>query len=214
MQAVKKGMMKEAMKNAGYVDYVVNNVPFGNGTNTGLALLAQIPTGSGIKQRVGARIKWKSIQIRGVVYGGSSTASGDRVSIQFIYDRKPGAGIATYGEIYATTPTADSLVNDNNRDRFLVLKRIDTILTGDSTNATGEGFKMVDEYFKLKGLEAEYSGAQYAAGPPIVGDGGFGDIRTGAIYIVLAGHRTNDISGVVPAKFAGTVRTRFADIQN
>lgn len=212
MQAVKKGMLKEAMKNAGYVDFISNAGKFCSGNATPIALLATVPTGSGIQQRVGARIKWKSIQIRGVIGGGTSTANSDRVCILFVYDRKPSAALPGLGEILSTTPSADSLVNDNNRDRFLTLKRIDVKLTGDASNVNGEGFKVVEDYFKLKGLEAEYSGAQLG-NPPVlgVGDGGFGDIRTGAIYVLLCGHRTNTPADA--PSFWGTIRTRFADIQ-
>jgi len=208
-QAVKKAALKEAMKNAGYVDYQLNT-PIGNGAGAFLELGPVIRTGSGIQNRIGAKIKWKSIQIRGHVYGNRPTELQEHVSLMFIYDRKPAGAPPAVGSILTGT-TSEALINDDNRDRFLVLRRLDYKLQGAPNNANGMGYAIIDEYFKLKGLEAEYTGAQYSAGPPAVGDGQIGDFRTGAIYILAVSDEVAD--GATRAVVTGTVRFRFADVQ-
>lgn len=229
VQALKKAQMKEAMKNAGYVDdQISGDGTAGSGSGSkwcyflaggGVRQIALVTQGPGLSQRIGAKIRWKSIQFRGMVTpplpgSGANASKLQQATILFIYDRKPKDAVPGVGEILNQDPSgvisSDSLLNDSYRDRFVVLRRLDYKAWVDVNNADVNAMQIpVDEYFKLKSLPAEYNGQSAT--------GGLGDIRTGAIYLLVVGTGADlSATNTTPEKnfqlTRCTIRTRFADV--
>jgi len=210
MASVQRAETALAMKNAGYVDTNWTNVAFLNAN--GSAVVQQIgivSMGAAITQRVGAKIKWKSVQIRGKIFPNSTASQPALGSLLIVYDRYPkGDAVPTPSQILASASSL-ALLQDSNRTRFVIVRRLDFVC-GPATGAAGEpsvadSIHFVDEYIKLRGLSATYIGSD--AG---VGSGGMGDIRTGALYALPIGD-TDGANGHVTATL--NMRVRFADIQ-
>ena len=197
-----------AMKNAGYIDTNWTSVAFLN--SNGAAVVQQIgivAMGAAITQRVGAKIKWKSVQIRGKIYPNAGSTTTSLGSLLIVYDRYPkGDAVPTPSQILASASSL-SLLQDSNRTRFVIVRRLDFVCG--PANGSGPQVEnsvyFVDEYIKLRGLSATYIGSD--AG---VGSGGMGDIRTGALYALPIGD-SDGSTGHVTADL--NMRVRFADIQ-
>lgn len=199
-KAVVRAETKLAMKNAGYVDQVLG--PTTIGTGVPLVLVGTVPMGSGNTQRVGNKIKWKSVQIRGTVFTGASNTGPVKSSMMLIYDRFPPDSVPSITTVLVTD-NCNSMLNDENRNRFVILRRWDWIGASSQQNMPNAGYYNVDEYVKLKGLPCDYKGGS-------TGSGGFGDIRVGALYLAFTGD-----ANVVPLhqpSITGNIRVRFADI--
>lgn len=229
LNQLKKAQLKEAMKQAGFVDTQVS----GDGTTGAgsaskwayfiqggkINQIALVTQGAGLSQRVGAKIRWKSIQVRGMILppqpgSGNNANKPLQATMLFVYDRKPKDAVPQVGEILANEPSgyigSNSLLNDSYRDRFVILRRLDFKASQDASNAdTNQTIIPVDEYFKLKSLPAEYNGQ--------TATGALGDIRTGAIYLLLVGTGTDLSAGDTAPQnnfqlIRCTIRTRFADV--
>jgi len=208
MAEMKKEIEREAMKRAGFVDYDVN-LHMDNSNSTDL--VAVVPIGGSINSRVGANIKWKSVQVRGIVTVGATPNA--TCCLMLVYDRKPRGAQPLASDILMTSSPV-ALLNDANRMRFIVLKRWDFNLGGTVAGASaayGPSVFMIDEYVKLKGLKAVFNGALDVVGPPILGNGQIGDYTEGAIHLLtLSTVPFNDTNSPT---FLGHIRTRFADVQ-
>jgi len=204
LSSVQRAETAIAMKNAGYVDNT-----FSDQFNT-VAIVKQIgivAQGTTISQRVGAKIKWKSIQVRGTVAPQSTQTKPELATLLFIYDRFPGTAVPTAAEI-VLGPSSTGMLNDGNRQRFVILRRLDFVVGPyNPVTATGGAVSnsvyFVDEYIKLRGLMATYIGA--------TGSGALGDIRTGALYCVSLG--TVESETDCPYTIDMNMRVRFADLQ-
>lgn len=186
-----------ASKDTGYVDLAAAN--YNCDTTGSIALIATIAQGASVNQRVGKKIVLKSLQCRGHIRAGT-TGTFSEAAILIVYDRRPQGSLPAITDIL-NTANSRSFNNDANSGRFQILKRIDTVLTGNSvTPATGNEIKNCDFYLDLKKRPVEFMAA---------GTGAIGDISEGALYVVSVG---TDVAGTT-APFAPLgFRTRFIDV--
>lgn len=220
---VKRVMTKQAMKEAGFVDVRLSQYAFIStyaGAEQGLNYIPLVGKGDSINERIGAKIKAKSVQIRGTIVAGTVDNAVDNIAMMLVLDRDPtGTHPAVSDILSGTEPGA--YLNDQNRMRFAILRRWDYQLscTGTTpslaTNAPNQIF--VDEYYKFKGVEITYSGAASA------GTGGIGDIKKNALYLMCIGTRGTTLT-TSPVFLKGcdedrtvvtnaaVLRFRFADI--
>lgn len=204
MATVQRAETALAMKNAGYVDNT-----FSDQFNT-LAVVKHIgivAQGTTISQRVGGKIKWKSIQVRGQIAPQSTQSAPALATLLFIYDRFPGGDVPSAADIVLGA-SSTGMLNDGNRQRFVILRRMDFVVGpytpgAASGGAVSDSVHFVDEYIKLRGLTATYIGA--------TGTGALGDIRTGALYCLSIGSASTDADS--PFTLNMNMRVRFADIQ-
>lgn len=220
---VKRVLTREAMKAAGYVDRRLDHYWFlstWSAPGEGLNYIPLVAKGDSIQERVGAKIKAKSLQIRGTIVAGTIANSIDNISMMLVLDRDPTGTHPSVTDILNGTEPGYYL-NDANRMRFAILRRWDYQLgcTGatpsSATDAPNQVF--VDEYYKFKGVEITYSGASSA------GTGGVGDIKKNAIYLMCIGTRGGDLTTSAVflrgcdddrtvATNAAVLRFRFADV--
>lgn len=210
MNLVRKSETRMAMKNAGWVDESTvqpGDFPLGNVPNLIPGYIKQIGlvgVGATINQRIGGKAKWKSIQVRGTVNAGSSQGNPELATILFVYDRRPTPALPGIADIIADN--AVGFLNDANRNRFVILRRMDFQFAPAQQNQVNAGYHFIDEYIKLKGLPAEYAGVA-------AGTGALGDITVGALYLVIQGSVNS--SGTLATHGATNLkwRIRFADVQ-
>lgn len=184
-------------KETGFVDLV--NASYAADTTGTLTLIATVAQGASVNQRIGKKITWKSMFIRGSCFAGSATTT---VSTAFliVYDRRPTGGNPNITDILVSA-NANSFNNDTNSGRFQILLRNDYQHTGNiTTPATGKEAFDISEFIKLRGRKGVFKAA---------GTGAIGDIEEGAIYLVTVG----DIAaGTGAGTFQLGFRTRFVDV--
>jgi len=196
--AVKKATYNLAKKNAGYVDLAIADYEADLSTNT-VTLIATIAPGASVNQRIGKKIQYKGLQIRGHVRAKGTTTHTD-ATLLIVYDRDPGAAPPAVSDIL-TAHSSNAFLNDANSDRFRVVRRMDFALSGNvTTPQTGNEIHQVEEYVDLKGLRAQYKA---------VGTGAIGDIAEGALWSVVVGNTAN---GTANSIVAVGFRTRFIDV--
>jgi len=186
-----------ASKETGYVDLA--NAAYAADTTGTLTLIATIAQGAAVTQRVGKKIVFKSIQIRGNAANGSTATLND-VALIIVYDRRPTGSLPTIGEVLVSA-SSNAFNLDANSGRFKILRRYDCCLSGNSaTPATGNEIKDMTDYITLKDLPCVFKAA---------GTGAIGDIEQGALYAITVG---NVGAGTAAAAFNVGYRTRFVDI--
>lgn len=186
-----------ASKETGFVDLAA--ATYVCDTTGSITLLATIAQGASVNQRVGKKIMLKSIQIRGGI-SVNTTATTNDTSILIVYDRRPTGALPAITDVLVAAD-ANAFNNDANSGRFKIVRRIDTVLTGNSTTpTTGLESVNVTEYIPLKGLPCNFKAA---------GTGAIGDIEEGALYLITVGSRA---AGTTAAAFSAGFRTRFVDI--
>jgi len=198
--AVKKATMNMAKKNAGFVDQAA--AAYDMNLTGSVTHIAIVPQGASVNQRIGKRITWKGMQIRGFVQAKAATTIA-KGTILIIYDRDPSGSppaLPAVGDILASA-SANAFLNDANSDRFRVLRRIDVSVTGNSaTPATGREGQVIEEYVDLKGLKSVFKA---------VASGAIGDISDGALYLCVVG---NIAAGTTDITATLSFRTRFIDV--
>lgn len=199
-KAVARAETRLAMKQAGYVDM---NFAAGSVAIPGFVTqIGIVPIGAGSTQRVGAKIKWKSVQLRGAFTAGTAADKVHKATLLIVYDRFPGDAKPSVTDILAAD-TSSGLLNDENRMRFVVVRRIDYMFAPTQQNMPNNGYYDIDEYIKLKGLPCDYKGGA-------TGTGGMGDVRVGALYLVTVGDSVGDMT--VNPTLSLNCRVRFADV--
>lgn len=168
-------------------------------TNSGIFVLNLIEQGSGSWNRVGKKVRMKSVRINGVAkYRYSATATalnliGNTLRCIVVYDKNPNSGsIPTFDTIFGATSqdgtetcsTMDNLRYDNT-GRFRVLRdwKISaeptatpyTTGTGGDDNSCETSYYF-DEFIDLKGKPTVYSGQS----DPLT----IADISSGALYFI------------------------------
>lgn len=199
--AVKKATYNLAKKNAGFVDLATADYPADTSTAS-IGLIATIAQGASVNQRIGKKITYKGMQIRGHVRSNAATTHAD-CALLIIYDRDPSGSPPALPAItdILTSHSSNAFLNDANSDRFRVLRRLDFALSGNVTApATGNEIHQIEEYVDLKGLKAQFKA---------VGTGAIGDIADGALYYVVVG---NQAAGTAAATVGVGFRTRFIDV--
>lgn len=180
---------------SGYVDVAVANYAFD--TTGSITLLNTVAQGTAVTQRVGKKIKMKSLQCRGLM-SNNSAATWNDVAFMIVLDRRPRGALPAITDIL-TSVSARAMNNDNYSGRFQILKRSDEMLIGNATALTESTAKSVDFYMDLK-AQTVYEAA---------GTGAIADIEQGALYLVTVG---NAAAGTGAAQLTCSFRLRFTDI--
>jgi len=192
-------------------------------TNADAIVLNLVQQGSGSWNRVGRKIRMKSLRLRGVAgyrfeeqaVSGNIDASTMRMVV--VYDHQPnGATIPTFDTVFgltdqtgAETSSVNAPVRYDNMSRFKVLKdktfqaKPGVISTFGGTNDAVENQYPFDEYMDLKGLETVFSGQ---SNPMTIAD-----LGTGALYVYF--RATNSSADVTDWRVIGTpfARLRYFD---
>lgn len=187
--------IRRSIAESNYVDLA--NAAYAMDTTGTLTLLATIPQGTSVSQRVGKKVLLKSLQCRSFVTNGSA-ATVNNVAMLIVYDRRPTGSLPAITDVLALA-TVNSMNNDVNTGRFQILKREDFVLVGNSTTpATGMEMKTVDFYLPLN-KPCVFKAA---------GTGAIADIDEGALYLITLG---SSAAGTAAATLNATFRTRYHD---
>lgn len=185
-------------RDANYVDLASATYQFD--TTGSITLIATVASGAGVTQRIGKKIAWKSVQLRGHLQN-KNTATIHDAALLLVYDREPGAALPAITDILDTV-SCRSFNKDDNSYRFRILRRWDFCLTGNNaTPATGNEAITLDEFVDLKGLPGQFKSA---------GTGAIGDIQLGALYAVTVG--MNAAGGTCSEGSIG-YRVRYIDVE-
>ena len=158
-------------------------------------LLNGSQTGAGFWNRIGSKIRMKSIQMKGSIVQALTSVEG-YLRMVVVYDKQANGAFPTLSTVFETrdnagaqTNTVYSMMKTESRDRFEILKDETwrspsaTYTAGVQTN--GPSFPGVDNEFefncfvKLKNRKATYNAST----------GAIGDITTGSlfVYFIAAG---------------------------
>lgn len=184
---------------ANYVDLAAG--AYNMDTTGSIVLLATVPQGAGYSQRIGKKIRWKSVELRGSCMSNSTTtiALGTLV---IVYDRRPTGVLPAITDILVSA-NSKSFNNATNEGRFKVCFRRNYVFVGNDTTAgqhTDKTQHEIYEYIKLRGLRAVFKAAA---------TGAIGDIEQGALYVFTVGDTAAGNNAAV-ANFG--CRIRFYDI--
>lgn len=179
--------------------------------------------GASFYQRIGRRIRMKSLEIRGEITPNNTNAAAvpqQFARIMVLYDRQTNGALPALADILtgfnaagATTSTVWDGLNMNNRDRFTVLRDRKLILNGlginGATPANITGLSpdpnvdntsyVFREFIKLKGLETHFKASA----------GGVGDIATGSIVLLTVS--SADANAAPAWQLAYGARLKFYD---
>ncbi len=185
-------------KESGFVDLALTTLAL-NTTGT-IILIATVPQGASTNERIGKKIMWKSMQIRGTVSADTATLTA-RGAWMVVYDNRPDGSLPAVTDVLVTA-NSDSFTNDANSGRFRILKRMDYAMNGNSATAaqnTSSTIFSVNEFLSLRSAKAEFMAA---------GTGAIGDISVGALYLIGVG---NQAAGTGDGNAFVGVRTRYVD---
>jgi len=188
----RNGNMKQE---SGYVDLPTQTA--GLTTAGSISLIATVAQGAAVTQRIGKKIRWESIQFRGLLNAASATTF-CKGSLIVVYDKRPTGVLPAVTDVLVTADS-NSMNNDNNSGRFQILRRIDWAFAGlGGTPTTGLEVHLLDEFIRVR-----RPGIFKAAAT-----GGIGDIEEGALYAIWVGSATGTASATVNYG----VRVRFMDV--
>lgn len=186
-----------ASKETGYVDLALAS--YDCDTTGSIVLLATVAQGASVNQRVGKKIMWKSLQCRGTI-NNRTTAIANDVAFLIVYDKRPTGVLPTITDVLVSA-NSSSFNNDANSGRFMILKRVDQVLIGNTTTpATGQEEKDCSFFLDLKAKAGIFKAA---------GTGAINDIEEGALYLITVGDNAPG-NGAAYATLA--FRTRFLDV--
>jgi len=170
-------------------------------TTGSVTLLNAVPAGASVNQRVGKKIRLKSLACRGWVYNNIEATAND-VAFMIVYDRRPTSAMPSVSDILVS-PSSIAFNNDANSGRFQIMKREDFTLIGtlQPSEMTPTSAASADFYLNLRNLPTTYKA---------IGTGAIGDIEEGALYLVTVGNHTNVLDIAATARLA--FRTRFVDV--
>jgi len=179
------------------VDLPAGNVLATLTTNGAIAPLNLIQPGTGSWNRIGKRIRMKSIRYKftaQMAATGVAEIINNGLRVTLVYDKQPsGAAIPAWDVIFGSTTQAGVeaattyLENQrvDNTGRFTVLK--DDVFTSDLSSVVAAGTCEwqcnVDRYVKLKSMETIFSGQ---SNPCTIAD-----ISTGALYLIFRAEINN-----------------------
>lgn len=181
-----------------YIDLA--SASYGCNTTGSLTLIATIAQGAAQTQRIGRKIRFKSIQVRGFVSSDTTTAF-TTASWFLVYDKRPTGTLPAITDVLDSA-SANSLTNTQNVGRFQIIKRKNYSLCGNTGTAgqqTAKTAYYVDEFIKFS------KASVFKA----AGTGAIGDIEQGALYLVTVG---STAAGTSDAIANLTFRTRFWDV--
>lgn len=201
-------------------DTDANTIIATTSTNGDIMTLNLIQPGSASYNRIGRKIKLKSVRMWGVLTFNigeaalSADVKGLNVRMAVVWDKQPSGALPTFADIFGHTlqdGTEQSLIFDklryDNTDRFQVLRDcVKTANPGLYNGGAGSGNlqQMVmyyDEFIDLKNKETVFSGQSAPAT--------IADISSGALYLVV--RASDNTSGVGQVELDGEARLRYTD---
>jgi len=188
-----------ASKETGFVDLASAN--YNLNTTGSIVLIPTIAQGASVNQRVGKKIKLKSLACRGMVYNDTAALYND-CCILIVYDRRPTGSLPAITDILVAA-NSSAFNNDANSGRFQIMKREDFMLIGNENVGafTDSQAESADFYLSLRNLPCTFKAA---------GTGAIGDIEEGALYLVTVGSTSG--AGNTGASAFLSFRTRFIDV--
>lgn len=186
---------RATLNDRGYVDLA--NANYAADTTGTVTLLATIAQGTSVNQRVGKRVHYASIQIRGRAVAGASGVYND-VAFIIVYDKRPTGSLPTITDVLSTS-NSNSMNNDDNSGRFQIVRRVDHLLLGNGTACvSGREGQNMDDFIKFRRPVVYKIGAA----------GTIGDIEEGALYGISIG---SSAAGATAALFTLSFRVRFTE---
>lgn len=162
--------------------------------------LCLVPQSATENNRIGSKIRIKSIQIKGIMFQVPTTAanSADMGVIKLVLDKQCNGAAAAVTDVLTTNNLPLALMNLDNRERFEILKewRILFEATAGVTTAYNNSVRDLNFYKKLD-LPIMFSSTT----------GAIGEITTNNLFLIAgSGTAGDDITAVT-----GTCRIRFTD---
>lgn len=200
-------------------------VDVGAGTLTGVIstlftpfLLNGTKQGNSVAQRIGNRFNMHSVHITGHVFpNAQGNAQPEYLRIMVVYDRQSNKGTLLDTDLLqdldvngnAIADTSFAHINIANADRFIMLRDLRfaignnsnlTFTNADSATIDYNGKYNFNEYIRLNGLETQCQ----------TSTGLFGDITSGALWLITLGQRAPGPLGA-GYTFQATARLRYFD---
>jgi len=166
-------------------------------TTGSVTLVNGVATGTDFTNRIGRKVVWKSVQIRGLWLPADATVSNNLCRICLVWDTQPNGALPAISDIF-NQALGNSMLNLNNRDRFKMI--MDKQFIAAEYSAVGQavpGTGHIKAFRKLSGLETIFDGTTNA----------IGDIQSGSLLLVTLGTQPTASSHVLTA----AVRCRFTD---
>lgn len=160
---------------------------------TNIVLLNGVQTGTAFFNRIGSRVEWKNMHIRGFNANALTCVQG-QLRMLIIYDRQPTGALPTVSDILQSrdqagvaTTSGASEINLDNRDRFTVIRdqhwyapactNTAGVLTNGPQYPNDDNDHDIDMFIKLKGLQTQY---RSSSSPCTIAD-----IASGAMYALF-----------------------------
>lgn len=175
-QAVEESRRKTKRRNAHYYQLTAINPDFVTEGYINYTIFAPA-RGTGVNDRTSKKVRLKSLQMRGAIWGPTSGVGGvipptyNHCTIYIVYDRDPRASVPAMTDIleYFSEPSY-AYNRDRNADRFEIIRRLEYNLTGNDfsvyTTAAGTEFlpnhaacvARINEYIPLNDRIVEFDG--------------------------------------------------------
>jgi len=201
---IPRGFVTALAADSKYFDTAVASYQFNEDVGV-VKHLDVVPQGDSVSQRNGKSWQNTNLQIRGkIIAGTAGTVS--HIAMFIVWDRQPNKALAAVTDIFDAVPSS-SLSKRENKGRFLVIKKWERILTGNSTTpATGREGIVIDKWIRLP---AECIAQATAADTT----GAIGNRVTGALLAVFMGDDPSGSPTLCP-NGAFTFRVGFKDPGN
>jgi len=158
--------------------------------------LSAIAQGAGSNSRVGNKVTYKSVQLRGVVVwpGGQVTSSPSQIRYVIVYDKQPNNALAGRSDVFQDGTYFISPINLTNADRFVILADVTT-----EQCANGQ-FNVASECFRKMDLEGCFNTSNTIA-------------QTGNLLLFVACNADfNSASTTTLPIFQSWTRVRYTDV--
>lgn len=174
-----------------YVDVntASSNVPFMT-ANPAAVLLNGIASGSDINQRDGRKVELHSIQLKGRFFHAGVQQV---IRVMVVYDKHTRGLISNAADIIADTNNPHSMLNIQNKDRYIVL--FDWQVGLDPYNSVST----FDKVYFFKGKQEHFRGT----------GGTVGDIESGGVLLLLGAENS---SGVTNPTYELFTRIKYKEI--
>lgn len=180
-----KKMQREVEKKGVDTPLSINQIIDTYNTNADIYQLNAIDAGTNGYNRVGRKIRYLSLRVKGVASLTGFTRS-NVLRMVVVWDKQPSGVLPTYSQIFgqteatgAITQTLTSQVRYDQMDRFKILRDKVMPMNIQCAPASSETYAMwveYDEYINMKGLESVYNDGT---------SGTISDLNSGAIYLVF-----------------------------
>lgn len=200
------------------------SIQVGFGTTGTGGYLSGIATGAAGHERIGKKVNYRSLHLRGFIYPGTSAAFSSRgIRLLVVYDRQtngvsPGIADVLLANASAAGQNSNARLvttglNMGYKDRFKVL--IDETFTAPAANMNGSDIPLVgfqptssnsfnvNRFVKLRDLEGIYLNGTMSADYVIANQ------LTGGIFMFLISDDTDITGGMI---FDWSARVRFEDV--